>query len=102
MRITDPEEYQSIVDAEWKVIYEKLDKCVACGANIVLSKLPIGDLATQYFADRGLFCAGRVEVGDLVRVAKATNGVVQTSVNGFNDEILGTCGFFEEKQVGWG
>ena len=30
------------------------------GAVIVLSKLPIGDLATQYFADRNIFCAGRV------------------------------------------
>ena len=51
---------QSIVDAEWKIIYDKLEKCVASGAQIILSRLPIGDLATQYFADRGLFCAGRV------------------------------------------
>eukprot|EP00957_Ditylum_brightwellii_P118289 9022011-Ditylum_brightwellii.AAC.1 len=72
VRITDPEQYQSIVDAEWQVIYNKLDACVSCGANIVLSKLPIGDLATQYFADRGMFCAGRVEDGDIKRVAKAT------------------------------
>eukprot|EP00232_Nephroselmis_pyriformis_P030272 CAMPEP_0182858754 /NCGR_PEP_ID=MMETSP0034_2-20130328/3864_1 /TAXON_ID=156128 /ORGANISM="Nephroselmis pyriformis, Strain CCMP717" /LENGTH=80 /DNA_ID=CAMNT_0024990227 /DNA_START=293 /DNA_END=535 /DNA_ORIENTATION=+ len=28
--------------------------------QIVLSKLAIGDLGTQYFADRGIFCAGRV------------------------------------------
>ena len=34
---------------------------MASGAQIVLSKLPIGDLATQYFADRDIFCAGRVE-----------------------------------------
>lgn len=100
VRITDPEQYQSIVDAEWQVIYDKLDACVACGANIVLSKLPIGDLATQYFADRGLFCAGRVEDGDLKRVAKATGATVQTSTNGFFDGILGNCGDFEEKQVG--
>jgi T-complex protein 1 subunit eta len=26
----------------------------------VLSRLAIGDLATQYFADRDIFCAGRV------------------------------------------
>mmetsp|Transcript_34378 Transcript_34378/g.63562 ORF Transcript_34378/g.63562 Transcript_34378/m.63562 type:complete len:591 (-) Transcript_34378:119-1891(-) len=100
VRITDPDQYQSIVDAEWQVIYDKLDACVACGANIVLSKLPIGDLATQYFADRGLFCAGRVEDGDLKRVAKATGGTVQTSTNGLFDGVLGTCGEFEEKQVG--
>jgi chaperonin GroEL (HSP60 family) len=41
VRITSPEAYQSIVDAEWQVIYDKLDACIAVGANIVLSKLPI-------------------------------------------------------------
>lgn len=100
VRISDPSQYQSIVDAEWQVIYDKLDACVTSGANIVLSKLPIGDLATQYFADRGLFCAGRVMDADLKRVAKATNGSVQTSTNGLSGTILGSCGQFEEKQVG--
>ena len=46
------QEYQSIVDAEWSILYEKLEKIVASGAKVVLSKLPIGDVATQYFADR--------------------------------------------------
>jgi len=100
VRITSVEQYQSIVDAEWQVIYTKLDSCVNSGASIVLSKLPIGDLATQYFLDRGLFCAGRVTDGDLRRVAKATGASVQTSTNGITDEVLGTCGVFEERQVG--
>lgn len=100
VRITNPEQYQSIVDAEWQVIYNKLDACVQFGANIVLSKLPIGDLATQYFADRGLFCAGRVEDGDLQRVAQATGGSIQTTTNGLTVKILGQCGIFEERQVG--
>jgi T-complex protein 1 subunit eta len=100
VRISNPDEYQSIVDAEWKVIYDKLDACVASGAKIVLSKLPIGDLATQYFADRGLFCAGRVTDGDLKRVAKATGAVVQTSTSNLTATVLGKCGVFEEKQVG--
>ena len=65
VRITDPDQYQSIVDAEWTIIYEKLDKCVDSGAKVILSRLPIGDLATQYFADRGLFSAGRVSPDDL-------------------------------------
>lgn len=100
VRITGPSEYQSIVEAEWHVIYEKLDACVKCGANIVLSKLPIGDLATQYFADRGLFCAGRVNEGDMKRVAASTNGSIQTTTNGLTETVLGTCGLFEESQVG--
>ena len=101
IRITDPDDYQSIVDAEWQIIYEKLDLCVASGCNIVLSKLPIGDLATQYFADRGLFCAGRVASDDMERVSKATGGVMQTSVLDLQREcVLGKCARFEELRVG--
>lgn len=48
-RLSDPLQYQSIVDAEWNIIYDKLDKCVKSGAKIVLSRLAIGDLATQVF-----------------------------------------------------
>lgn len=70
------------------------------GANVILSKLPIGDLATQWFADRGIFCAGRVPIEDLVRVSKATGAVLQTTVNNVNESVLGTCGRFEEKQIG--
>ena len=46
------QEYQAIVDAEWKILYDKLDNIYKSGAKVVLSKLPIGDVATQYFADR--------------------------------------------------
>ena len=70
------------------------------GAQIVLSRLPIGDLATQYFADKDIFCAGRVPQGDMTRLIKATGGTVQTTVNGLTSQVLGTCGEFEEVQIG--
>jgi hypothetical protein len=67
---------------------------------VVLSRLAIGDLATQYFADRGIFCAGRVMEEDLQRVAKATGARMQTTVNPKVDPaVLGTCERFEEKQA---
>ena len=100
VRLENPDEFQKIVDAEWKLIYDKLDKIIASGAQIILSRLPIGDLATQYFADKDLFCAGRVNNDDLLRVAKATGGVVQSTVNGITSDVLGTCGKFEEIQLG--
>lgn len=100
VRLTDPSEYQRIVDAEWQIIYDKLDKICESGAQVVLSSLPIGDLATQYFADRDMFCAGRVSEMDMKRVAAATGGVVQTSINDLSESVLGTCGLFQEKQVG--
>jgi len=100
IRIKDPSQYQSIVDAEWKLIYTRLDNIVKSKANVVLSRQPIGDLATQYFADRDIFSAGRVPEEDMERVAKATGGKLQTSLEDLNPGILGTCDVFQEKQVG--
>ena len=36
---------------------------------------------------------------DLKRVAAATGGVVQSTVNNLNPKVLGTCADFEEVQV---
>merc|ERR1711862_480047 len=74
VRVDNVEEYQKIVDAEWNILYDKLEKIAASGAKVVLSKLPIGDVATQYFADRDMFCAGRVPEEDLNRTMKACGG----------------------------
>lgn len=100
VRVKDPKQYQSIVDAEWKIIFDKLKKCVDSGANVVLSKLPIGDLGTQYFADHGIFCAGRVEKDDMTRMALATGGEIQSTLSDIPESVLGRCSVFEERQVG--
>lgn len=100
IRLEDPDAYQSIVDVEWEIIYEKLQKIVDSGAQVVFSKLPIGDLATQFFADRNIFAAGRVEAADMQRTAKATGAKIQSTVYGLTPDVLGTCGLFEELQVG--
>ncbi|KAJ3351036.1 T-complex protein 1 subunit eta [Allomyces javanicus] len=100
VRVEKVTEYQKIVDAEWRIIYDKLEKIVATGAKVVLSKLPIGDLATQYFADRDIFCAGRVANDDLIRVCQGTGALVQSSVNDLAPHHLGTCTRFEERQIG--
>lgn len=101
VRVEKVSDYQEIVDAEWSIIYEKLENIVKTGAKVVLSKLPIGDLATQYFADRNIFCAGRVPDEDLRRVVSAVGGSVQASVNDLDSEKhLGQCANFEEKQIG--
>jgi len=47
VRVDQVSEYQAIVDAEWQIIYNKMEALYQTGAKVVLSKLPIGDLATQ-------------------------------------------------------
>ena len=99
VRVDNVAEYQKIVDAEWDILYGKLDAIHKSGAKVVLSKLPIGDVATQYFADRDMFCAGRVTEEDLNRTLKAVGGSILTTVNDLNEKNLGSCEVFEEKQV---
>ncbi|KAI0347969.1 hypothetical protein BDW22DRAFT_1320315 [Trametopsis cervina] len=100
VRVEAVSDYQAIVDAEWEIIYRKLDAIEKTGAKVVLSKLPIGDLATQWFADRDIFCAGRVSAGDLQRVVKAVGGSIQSTCTDIRREHLGTCGRFDERQIG--
>ncbi|KAI1291773.1 T-complex protein 1 subunit eta [Halotydeus destructor] len=100
VRVDNVQEYQNIVDAEWKILYEKLANIHESGAKVVLSKLPIGDVATQYFADRDMFCAGRVPDEDLQRTMKACGGAILTTVQDLSASNLGSCGSFEEIQIG--
>mmetsp|Transcript_7379 Transcript_7379/g.9323 ORF Transcript_7379/g.9323 Transcript_7379/m.9323 type:complete len:541 (-) Transcript_7379:45-1667(-) len=100
VRVEQVQDYQDIVDAEWKIIFSKLEAIKDTGANIVLSKLPIGDLATQFFADRNIFCAGRVSAEDMDRVIKAVGGRIQSTCSNIDEKDLGTCEDFEEVQIG--
>ena len=100
IRIDSVEDYQAIVDAEWDILYDKLQQIVDSGAQVVLSKLPIGDVASQWFADRDVFCAGRVADDDMNRTAKACGGAIQTSVNSMTSDVMGSCERFEERKVG--
>lgn len=100
VRVEEVSEYQAIVDAEWQIIFNKMEALYKTGAKVVLSKLPIGDLATQYFADRDIFCAGRVASDDMERVCKATGASIQSTCSDIRDEHLGTCATFDERQIG--
>ena len=100
IRVNNVEEYQKIVDTEWNILYEKLDLIHKSGAKVVLSRLPIGDVATQYFADRDMFCAGRVTEEDLKRTMKACGGAIMTTAHDLGDSVLGTCSEFVERQIG--
>merc|ERR1712176_15081 len=102
VRVDNVEEYQLVVDDEWNILYEKLQKLHDAGATVVLSKLPIGDVATQWFADRGMFCAGRVVEEDLKRTMKACGGSIQSTVQNLEKDtsVLGTAEMMEEIQIG--
>ncbi|KAI0979610.1 hypothetical protein GJ496_011030 [Pomphorhynchus laevis] len=100
IRLTSVKDYQQVIDAEWNILYEKLAILHKADIKIVLSRLPIGDVATQYFADRDMFCAGRIPEDDLNRTMMACGGSIITTLDGVPDSVFATCEVFEERQIG--
>lgn len=58
------------------------------------------DFSYRYFADRDVFCAGRVAASDLDRVCSATGASIQSTCSDIQETHLGTCASFEEVQIG--
>jgi len=100
LRVEGHEAFVKMVEAEWNLLFDSLDKIAALSPQIVLSRKPVGDIATQYFADRGIFCGGRVEREDMKRLSIATGAAVQTTASNLTSDVLGTCEVFEERQIG--
>jgi T-complex protein 1 subunit eta len=78
------DEYQKVVDAEWNILYDKLDRIAKSGAKVVLSKLPIGDVATQvpYFVNK--FCAdtgqSSIDSGSLMSYTFSMGGSYKSKI----------------------
>lgn len=100
MRISSADEYARVVAAEWKLITDQLDALIQAGANVVLSTLPVGDYATQYFAKHNVFSAGRVPEMEAQRVVRAFGGRIVSSVSLVSSRTLGSCALFEEREIG--
>ena len=93
-------DFKKIVDAEWSIIYEKLDRITEIKTKAVFSIQAIGDLATQYFAERGVFCGGRLSNDEIVRISRGTGAQLISTIENINFNSTGKCGMLEEKQIG--
>ncbi|KAH0573654.1 TCP-1 chaperonin subunit eta [Spironucleus salmonicida] len=100
IRLNDPSKFKEIVEAEYSIIYNKLNMIKEAGATVVFSNKSIGDLATQFFADHGIFGAGRVTDADLKRISIQTNANIISAVSDIQTNVLGDAKLFEEKQIG--
>ena len=106
--INDPNQYYQFIDTEWELLNKQLEIICSTKCNIVLNTQPIGDIATQFFTERGITCIGRIGSDTMQDALHSLGGVVQTSINDLqntltlqdNDYIFGTCSLFEEHCIG--
>ncbi|MDG6242817.1 MAG: thermosome subunit alpha [Methanolobus sp.] len=98
--ITSPEQLQSFLDQEEKMIKELVEKVVNSGANVVFCQKGIDDMAQHYLAKAGVFAIRRVKKSDMQKLARATGGKLITNVDEITDSDLGNADIVEEKKIG--
>lgn len=100
IQITSPDQLQSFLDQEERMLKEIVEKVTKSGANVVFCQKGIDDMAQHYLAKAGVFAARRIKKSDMEKLARATGGKIITSLEEINEADLGKAGLVEEKKIG--
>ncbi|AKB26646.1 Heat shock protein 60 family chaperone GroEL [Methanosarcina sp. MTP4] len=98
--ITSPDQLQSFLDQEEKMLKDIVNKVIDSGANVVFCQKGVEDLAQHYLAKAGIFAVRRVKKSDMEKLARATGGKLITNMDEITPEDLGYAQSVEEKRVG--
>ena len=99
IRITSPEQMQSFLDQEQRMLRSMVDKIARVNVNVVLCQKGIDDIAQHYLAKKGILACRRVKQSDMGKLAKATGGKVVSSLDDLTVEDLGFAKLVEEKKI---
>ncbi len=94
--ISTPEQLQSFIDREERVLKILVEKIISCGANVVFCQKGIDDIAQYYLSSAGIYACRRVPRADIEKIAKATGGRIINSVKELSVEHLGNADLVEE------
>ena len=100
IQITNPDQLQSFVDQEEKMIRNMGDKGVKSGANVIFCQKGIDDLAQHFLAKNKIYAARRVKKSDMDKLARATNARSISNLDDVGKEDLGQAGLVEEIKIG--
>ena len=100
IQISSPEQIQSFLEQEERIIKEMTKKVINSNANVVICQKGIDDLAQHYLAKNGIYAVRRVKKSDMEKLAKATNAVIVNNINDLTEKELGSAGIVEAKKVG--
>jgi thermosome len=99
INITSPDQLQSFLDEEERMVKSIVDKIVKSGANVLFCQKGIDDIAQHYLAKAGIFATRRVKKSDMEKLARATGATLVSSIDAIGKEELGKAGLVEERKV---
>jgi archaeal chaperonin len=99
INIDSPDQMNSFLEQENKLLKAMVDKVVSAGANVLVCQKGIDDMAQYYLAKAGILAIRRANEKDMSKIAKATGGRIIGNIDEFSLEDLGYADLVEERKV---
>ena len=98
--ITSPEQLQSFVDREERLLKDMTQKITASGANVIFCQRGIDDIAQYYLAKNNIYACRRISKSDMEKLARATGAHIISSLSELNSASLGKARIVREVSNG--
>ena len=98
--ISSPEQLQSFLDQEEKMLKKMVQKVIASDANVLLCQKGIDDLAQHFLTKSNIFTIKNISSSDIEKLARATGGRVVKSLDDLSRKDLGKAKIVEELKIG--
>ncbi len=94
--ISSPEQLQSFVDREEKLLREMTQKIISSGANVVFCQRGIDEVAQYYLAKNNIYACRRVSKSDMEKLSRATGAHIISSLSELTSSCLGKARIVRE------
>ena len=99
INISNPQQIQSFLEEENRMLKNMVDKVIGSGANVVLCQKGIDDMAQHYLAKANIMALRRIKESDLTKLARATGARIVTNLDDLFEKDLGTSEIVEERKI---
>jgi len=89
IQISAPEQLQSFIDQEDRILRGMVEKINKVGANVVFCQKGIDDVAQYYLSKSGILAARRISKSDMELLSKATGAKIVSNINELSPQDLG-------------
>jgi len=100
IKISNPQQMQSFLDEETKLMKDMVEKVKASGANVLLCQKGIDEVAQSFLAKAGILAARRIKKSDVEKLSRATGARIVTNLEDLRSNDLGFAGLVEERKLG--
>ena len=99
IEITSPDQMESFLRQEEKMLKDMVEKIEKSGANVIFCQKGIDDMAQHYLSKKGITAVRRVKKSDMEKLSRATGAKIASSLDDLKAEDLGSAGQVEERKV---